>query len=253
MSPQPAAAAPPDQAGRPPGPLLSTSGLNKAFPGVVALSDVSVAFASGEVHGLVGENGAGKSTLLKIISGIYTPDSGEILWDGEPVSFRAPPDAVKLGIELIPQELSLAPGLSAAENIMMGIYPSRLGRVRWRAVLQEATRIAASVHLDIDVRRHASTLSAADVRAFSDAPFTFRRAATRADADRRLDVDGPDAEDRDDDRLFYAARHTIIMERARGPFDKTAGGTGTALLGSKSAPLLTHHVPDRNIWKRSVA
>jgi ribose transport system ATP-binding protein len=164
MSPQHAAAAPPDQAGRPPGPLLSTSGLNKAFPGVVALSDVSVAFASGEVHGLVGENGAGKSTLLKIISGIYTPDSGEILWDGEPVSFRAPPDAVKLGIELIPQELSLAPGLSAAENIMMGIYPSRLGRVRWRAVLQEATRIAASVHLDIDVRRHASTLSAAEQR-----------------------------------------------------------------------------------------
>jgi len=146
------------------GPLLEVRGVNKGFPGVTALSDVSVDFARGEVHGLVGENGAGKSTLLKILSGIYIPDSGEIIWDGEQVSFRVPPDAVKLGIELIPQELSLAPGLSAAENIMMGSIPSRLGRVRWREMEAQAKRVAATVHLGIDLRRKAATLSAAEQR-----------------------------------------------------------------------------------------
>jgi len=164
MSSGPAAAAHADEDRRPVGTLLEARGLSKAFPGVVALSDVSVSFERGEVHGLVGENGAGKSTLLKILSGIYTPDDGEIVWAGEPVTFRGPPDAVKLGIELIPQELSLAPGLSAAENIMMGMYPSRLGRVRWREVVREAARIAATIHLEIDVRRNASTLSAAEQR-----------------------------------------------------------------------------------------
>ncbi|MCW3066527.1 MAG: rbsA [Solirubrobacterales bacterium] len=144
--------------------LLEGRNLSKAFPGVVALDDVSVAFGRGEVHGLVGENGAGKSTLLKVLSGIYLSDAGEIRWEGEPVSFKVPPDAVKLGIEVIPQELSLAPGLSAAENIMMGIFPARAGRVRWREVNREAKRIAETIHLDIDVRRMAASLSPAEQR-----------------------------------------------------------------------------------------
>jgi ribose transport system ATP-binding protein len=144
--------------------LLEARHMSKSFPGVVALSDVSVAFERGEVHGLVGENGAGKSTLLKILAGIYTADDGEIVWEGQAVTFRGPPHAVKLGIELIPQELSLAMTLSAAENIMMGIYPSRAGRVQWREVAREARRVAETVHLTIDLRRKAATLSAAEQR-----------------------------------------------------------------------------------------
>jgi ribose transport system ATP-binding protein len=157
-------ATPGDPPSQHPAPLLEARNVSKGFPGVVALSGVSVAFERGEVHGLVGENGAGKSTLLKIFAGIYAPDEGAVLWDGEPVTFKVPPDAVKLGIELIPQELSLAPGLSAAENIMMGIYPSRLGRVHWREVEREAERVASTVHLQIDLRRKAATLSAAEQR-----------------------------------------------------------------------------------------
>jgi ABC-type sugar transport system ATPase subunit len=145
-------------------PLLEAKGISKRFPGVVALDDVSVTIRAGEVHGLVGENGAGKSTLLKIVSGVYTPDDGELLWDGEPVTFKGPADAVKRGIELIPQELDLAFGLSAAENIMMGIYPSRLGRVHWREVNRKAREIAKTIHLDADVRRKCATLSPAEQR-----------------------------------------------------------------------------------------
>lgn len=145
-------------------PLLEARGLCKRFPGVVALDDVSVSVRAGETHGLVGENGAGKSTLLKIVSGVYSTDDGELLWKGEPVAFKGPPEAVKRGIELIPQELDLAFGLSAAENIMMGIYPSRLGRVRWREVNRKAREIASTVHLEADLRRKCGTLSPAEQR-----------------------------------------------------------------------------------------
>src|SRR5262249_45091528 len=133
--------------------LLQANNLSKGFPGVVALDDVSFELERGEVHGLVGENGAGKSTMLKILSGIYIQDEGEIIWDGERVSFKVPPDAVKLGIEVIPQELSLAPGLSAAENIMLGTFPTSAGRVKWREVNRRAREIAQTIELNIDVRR----------------------------------------------------------------------------------------------------
>jgi ribose transport system ATP-binding protein len=145
--------------------ILEGRSLSKVFPGVIALDDVSIAFRAGEVHGLVGENGAGKSTLLKVLSGIYGHDSGEILFDGQPRRFSVPADAVKLGIDVIPQELSLALGLSAAENIMMGIQPaSRTGRVQWRSVNRQAREVAETVRLDADVRRKAETLSPAQQR-----------------------------------------------------------------------------------------
>ncbi len=145
-------------------PLLQVRGVSKGFPGVVALERADLTVQPGQVHGLVGENGAGKSTLLKIVSGVYHADEGELLWEGKPVSIQMPPDAVKLGIELIPQELSLAPGLSCAENIMMGIYPAHLGRVRWRDVNRRAREVADSVQLRADVRRPAASLPAAEQR-----------------------------------------------------------------------------------------
>ena len=145
-------------------PLLEVRGVSKGFPGVVALERADLTVQSGEIHGLVGENGAGKSTLLKIVAGVYSADAGEVRWEGHPVSIQVPPDAVKLGIELIPQELSLAPGLSCAENIMMGIYPARMGRVRWRDVNRRAREVADSIQLRTDVRRQAASLPAAEQR-----------------------------------------------------------------------------------------
>jgi ribose transport system ATP-binding protein len=157
--------------------LLEARGMSKRFPGVVALDDVSISVQAGEIHGLVGENGAGKSTLLKIVSGLYSPDDGELLWKGESTSFKAPPDAVKLGIELIPQELDLAFNLSAAENIMMGYYPARAGRVRWREVNRQARAIGASIRLTADVRRKCSSLSPAEQRLVMIARALARKAS----------------------------------------------------------------------------
>lgn len=157
-------------------PLLEVREVSKGFPGVVALEHAALTVMPGEVHGLVGENGAGKSTLLKIVSGVYNADEGELRWEGEPVSIRVPSDAVKLGIELIPQELSLAPGLSCAENIMMGIYPAQMGRVRWRDVNRRAQEIAARIELHVDVRRPSASLPAAEQRLVMIARALARRA-----------------------------------------------------------------------------
>jgi ribose transport system ATP-binding protein len=93
--------------------------IRKAFPGVVALDNVNLAVAKGEVHILLGENGAGKSTLMKILSGAYEKDSGQIFVDRTETEIRNPRHARDLGISIIYQELNLVPHLSAAENIFL--------------------------------------------------------------------------------------------------------------------------------------
>ncbi|REF36586.1 sugar ABC transporter ATP-binding protein [Thermasporomyces composti] len=100
--------------------LLRLEGISKSFPGVRALSNVSLDLHAGEVHALVGENGAGKSTLMKILTGVYAKDAGTILIDGKPVDIDGPQTAQALGISVIHQELSLMPDLTIAENIFIG-------------------------------------------------------------------------------------------------------------------------------------
>src|SRR5260370_4885072 len=106
---------------------LEMRGINKSFAGNAVLGDVSLSARTGEVHALVGENGAGKSTLMKILSGVYQPDAGEILIDGQAVAFLRPSDALRSGIAMIHQELSLAPDLTVAENIFLGREPLSFG------------------------------------------------------------------------------------------------------------------------------
>ncbi|WP_158814814.1 sugar ABC transporter ATP-binding protein [Methylocapsa sp. S129] len=108
-------------------PLIAIRGLSKSFPGVRALSDVQFELMAGEVHALMGENGAGKSTLMKILAGVYSRDAGEILYDGEPVSFSSPRAAQAAGVGIIHQELQLMNHLTVAQNIFIGREPRRLG------------------------------------------------------------------------------------------------------------------------------
>lgn len=104
-------------------PLLQMRGVQKRFPGVVALDHVSIEVGKGEVVALCGENGAGKSTLMKILGGVYQPDGGEILVDGRPVRINNVTDAMKLGIAFIHQELNVLDNLDVAANVFLGREP----------------------------------------------------------------------------------------------------------------------------------
>jgi simple sugar transport system ATP-binding protein len=101
-------------------PIVELRNVSKHFGGVVAIADLSLQVAEGEVVALVGNNGAGKSTVMRMVCGVHTPDTGEILVSGEGVRFRSPREARAHGIEAVPQELALAGYLSVAANIFLG-------------------------------------------------------------------------------------------------------------------------------------
>jgi simple sugar transport system ATP-binding protein len=100
--------------------LLRVEAVSKSFGAVVALQDVSMALASGEVTGLVGDNGAGKSTLVKIISGVLRPDTGSVEFEGAPVNFASPAEARAHGIETVYQDLALVGNLTVWANVYLG-------------------------------------------------------------------------------------------------------------------------------------
>jgi D-xylose transport system ATP-binding protein len=101
-------------------PTLELRGISKHFGSVQALTDVDFEVRNGEVMALVGDNGAGKSTLIKCIAGIYTADSGEILFEGEPVTISGPKDSARLGIEVVYQDLALCDNLDVVQNMFLG-------------------------------------------------------------------------------------------------------------------------------------
>jgi D-xylose transport system ATP-binding protein len=101
-------------------PLLELRGVSKSFGAVQALYEVDFHVSAGEVMALVGDNGAGKSTLIKCIAGIYSVDSGEVVFDGQPVHIHGPKDSARLGIEVVYQDLALADNLDVVQNMYLG-------------------------------------------------------------------------------------------------------------------------------------
>ena len=142
-----------DRARPPRHPLLRMEGISKHFPGVQALQAVSLEVYPGECLGLVGENGAGKSTLMKVLSGVYAPDEGQLLFDGQPVALHTPRQAQDLGIAIIYQEFNLCPNLTVAENIFVGREPNSGGFVRWEE-MERRTRGLLN-QLGVGLRRDA--------------------------------------------------------------------------------------------------
>ncbi len=139
---------------------LALRHVEKRFPGVHALKDVSIDICPGEVVGLIGENGAGKSTLMKILSGVYQPDGGEILLDGKQVRLQSAAQAMSLGIGMVFQEQSLLPNLTVGENIYLGNEGrfTRFGLVDWRALYAAASQQLAKVQVAVDPRTRAAEL-----------------------------------------------------------------------------------------------
>jgi galactofuranose transport system ATP-binding protein len=130
------------------------TGVSKGFPGVRALSDVDLTARAGEVHALVGENGAGKSTLIKVLTGVYQPDAGEIVYDGAPVRFATPLQAQHAGISTIYQEVNLVPLMSVARNLCLGREPrGRFGLIDFRRMRREAEEALGGLGIEVDVRR----------------------------------------------------------------------------------------------------
>jgi ABC-type sugar transport system ATPase subunit len=120
-------------------PILKINGISKHFPGVQALREVTFEVEPKSIHALIGENGAGKSTLMQIIAGVHQPDAGTVEFSGEIVKFAGPSDAQAKGIAIVYQELNLAPNLSIAENIFLGIEPKRSGILLDRETLKNET------------------------------------------------------------------------------------------------------------------
>jgi inositol transport system ATP-binding protein len=142
--------------------ILNVKSINKSFPGVKALDDVSFTLRRGEVHGLLGENGAGKSTLMKILSGAYRPSSGTIVFNGQEIDINSPIQAQQLGIVTIYQEFTLVPSLTIAENIFMGREPGSAGFVSWRVLRQRTCDLMARLNVHLDPMKRVSSLSVAE-------------------------------------------------------------------------------------------
>jgi simple sugar transport system ATP-binding protein len=147
-------------------PLLEARGVTRSYGNVAALSGVDLQVHPGEVVGLVGDNGAGKSTLLKILCGAVQPTSGQLLVNGEPVTFRTPKDSRERGIEVVYQDLALATELSVAENIFLGRERRRGGMLHRLRLLdrprmaQEAAAALESLAIEIhSVRARCGLLS----------------------------------------------------------------------------------------------
>ncbi|NDJ61250.1 MAG: ABC transporter ATP-binding protein, partial [Chloroflexi bacterium] len=130
--------------------VLEVRGVTKRFPGVLAADHVSLKLHQGEVLGLLGENGAGKSTLMNLIYGLYTPDEGEILVNGQPTNIHDPNDAIDLGIGMVHQHFQLVPVLTVTENIMLGNEATRGVMLDRRAAKRRILEIAEQYGLEVN-------------------------------------------------------------------------------------------------------
>ena len=142
--------------------ICEVRNIRKSFPGVKALTDVSIAFEKGEVHAIVGENGAGKSTLMKILGGQYEMDSGQILIDGKEANIRSIADARRYGVSVIYQELNLMPALTVAENIFVSGLPGFAGYVNYRELNRRTKELIDNLGLSISPVDTVSMLSVSE-------------------------------------------------------------------------------------------
>ena len=139
-------------------PVIEARGIIKRFPGVLANDHVDFDLERGEVHGLLGENGAGKSTLMNILYGLYHPDEGQILVNGQPVRFRDPNDAIANGIGMVHQHFMLIPVFSVAENITLGVetvhshqkFLGKLARLDTRSPARRIRELSVQYGLEVD-------------------------------------------------------------------------------------------------------
>ncbi|WP_375495560.1 sugar ABC transporter ATP-binding protein [uncultured Nostoc sp.] len=182
-------------------PVLEMQGITKRFHGVSALQNVNLTIYPGEVHALMGENGAGKSTLMKILAGAYIADEGEIRINGQPLKITDPATARKSGINLIYQELNVAPNLTVTENMFMGSELRRGQFLDRKAMQLEAEEVLESLGANFTSQTIVGTLSIAEQQ-------QVEIARALKDKSRVLVMDEPTAalSDRESEHLFEVIR-----------------------------------------------
>ncbi|MDD3339164.1 MAG: sugar ABC transporter ATP-binding protein [Lachnospiraceae bacterium] len=142
--------------------ILEIKNIKKSFPGVKALDNVTINLKRGEIHALVGENGAGKSTLMKILAGIYTPDEGEMLFDGKPFVPKKPVDALDKGISMVHQELDLVPEMTVEENVFSGREKKKGIMVDKRGMQKRTQDLMDELGIHLDPKDKIKNLSTAE-------------------------------------------------------------------------------------------
>ncbi len=140
-------------------PILIIEDVNKSFPGVKALNHVSLEVGRGIVHGIIGENGAGKSTLMKILSGVYTKDSGTVIFDGNTIEHTTPIQSLNMGLSIIYQELNLVNSMSVGENIFLGRFKELNGM---KGVHRQAKELLDSIGCKINTYTLVEKLSVSE-------------------------------------------------------------------------------------------
>lgn len=199
-----------NQQGRPgAGRELVCTGVRKAYGGVVVLDGVDITIRQGEVTGLIGENGAGKSTLSSIITGVVTPDGGDMNLDGEAYRPGSPQRALKAGVTLIHQEVRTLPQLSVAENIYLGRLPMQAGRVDYRRLYADAAAALDVLGVKVDPRRPVEGLSTAVLQEIEIAKAITRNA-------RYIVFDEPTASLGSTETDHVLERINVLRERGVG-------------------------------------
>ena len=140
--------------------ILKAENISKSFPGVLAVDNVSMTLLRGEILALVGENGAGKSTLTQVLGGAQKADSGRIYLDNQLLSFSSPEEAIRAGISMVFQELSLVGSLSVAENIFANRHPvGKINNIRWNPLYKETAEFLNRFDLDLEPKKLVKQLS----------------------------------------------------------------------------------------------
>lgn len=143
--------------------VLEARDVSKSFYGVSVLHDVNIEIRRGEVHGLIGENGAGKSTLMKVLAGVYTADTGTVLFDGVPVSFSHPSQAMRAGLVTVFQEFNLLPERTVAQNVFLGREPRSGPFIDHKGMISRCQEILTDLGVDfIDPTTRVGSLSVAE-------------------------------------------------------------------------------------------
>jgi simple sugar transport system ATP-binding protein len=177
-------------------------GINKSFPGVVANKSINFSVDLGEIHALVGENGAGKTTLMRILYGMYAPDAGRILLEGNEVDIPNPQAAIRLGIGMVHQEFQLVPSLTVAENITLGYEPKRGIWIDQKAMRARTRELSSQFGLQIDPSIPVSDLSVGEQQRVEILKLIYRNA-------KLLILDEPTAvlTPQETDNLFEVLKH----------------------------------------------